>query len=313
VWVVNDLKIKWRMFGDGNLDKADPDNRTREMCETAVRLGLDDVHQAAQMGAKKGATPMTPAQIFDSVRGLTATPAEPKGDKYGAEQVLPRLDPDAATANGTQNWKQSNVDALWGATVLGAKKGSQSTYGEEIEASMKKGELNKELTKMADKFPPSQDVKAVFTVHPKQGYLDGFLAPLVEDPQRGLLSIINFTPSKGQAFFNEDDAVMREINGEDGKGGMSEKQLEGMTLEQKADRVRALAGGFWNWCGEDEGDTVVRLFRAAGAGERRTLYEMVEGHKWEGDFRHGWLTIDDDLWDSLSSSQLTTLRDLING
>lgn len=164
---------------------------------------------------------------------------------------------------------------------------------------------------MAAKFPESQDVMGVFTVHPQQGFTDGFLAKLVVDPKAGLLSIINFTPSAGQAFFNQDDAVMREINGEDGQGGMTEAQLAGMTLEQRAERVRALIGGFWSWVGEDEGETIIRLFETTGAGQRRVLYEMVEGHRWEGDFRNGVFTTDDDLYDSLTHAQLDRLRALI--
>lgn len=176
---------------------------------------------------------------------------------------------------------------------------------------MKSGELRGELTEMADKFPESRIAKKVFTVHPKRGYQEGFLAPLVANPRAGLLSIIHFSPSRGQASFNEDDAIMREINGEDGHGGMTEEQLAGLTLEQKAERIRALVSGFWNYCGEDEGETVIKLFEVTPAGQRAALYQMVEGHRWEGDFRHGVFTLDDDLWNSLDSGQLDRLRAII--
>jgi hypothetical protein len=197
---------------------------------------------------------------------------------------------------------------LWEAKVHST---ATKTFGEEITESMQGGELQHELGGMAEKFPESQDVKVVFTVHPRQGFTDGFLRPLTASPKAGLLNIINFSPSRGQAFFNEDDAVMREINGEDGQGAMTEAQLAGLTLEQKAERVRALIGGFWSWVGEDEGETVIRLFETSSSGQRRVLYEMVEGHRWEGDFRNGVFTVDDDLYDSLTSSQLDRLRVLI--
>jgi hypothetical protein len=306
--VINDIGIAWKLYGDSNLDRNDPENRTREMCETAVRLGNADIMVAAQLGANKTTTPLTPEKLFEAVRAQTASPASANPAKYGPEQVLPRPDPAHAAGNGTQNWQQPNIDALWQAKV---HSGASATFGAEITASMQGGELQHELAGMAEKFPESQDVKGVFTVHPRQGFNDGFLAKLVANPKAGLLSIINFSPAAGQAGFNEDDAVMREINGEDGKGGMTAEQLAGMTLEQKADRVRALIGGFWSWVGEDEGETVIRLFQTTPAGDRRVLYQMVEGHAWEGDFRHGVFTIDDDLYDSLTSSQLDRLRTLI--
>jgi hypothetical protein len=308
VWVINDIGIGWKLYGDSNLDKRDPDNRTREMCETAVRLGMDDIMAAAQMGANKGTTPLTPEQVLDSVRSQTTGPAAPDATKYGAEQLLPRPDSARADENGVQNWQQPNIDALWDAPVHSA---ASRTFGQEITESMQGGELQHELGGMAEKFPESQDVKVVFTVHPRQGFTDGFLRPLTASPKSGLLSIINFSPSRGQAFFNEDDAVMREINGEDGQGAMTEAQLAGLTLEQKAERVRALIGGFWSWVGEDEGETIIRLFETTSSGQRRVLYEMVEGHRWEGDFRNGVFTVDDDLYDSLTSSQLDRLRVLI--
>jgi hypothetical protein len=308
VWVCNDIGVSWKLFGDGSLDKKDPNNRTREMCETAVRLGNADIVAAAELGAKKGATPLTGPQLFEAVRQKTAGPAAPSASKFGPEQILPRPDSARAAENGVQGWQQANIDALWQAPIHSA---TAKTFGDEITASMQGGELQHELAGMAEKFPEEQTVKSVFTVHPRRGFTDGFLAPLTSSPKSGLLSIINFSPSRGQAHFNEDDAVMREINGEDGKGGMTAQQLAGLTMEQKADRIRALIGGFWTWVGEDEGETVIRLFEATGAGQRRVLYEMVEGHRWEGDFRHGIFTSDDELYNALTSSQLTRLRNVI--
>jgi hypothetical protein len=308
VWVCNDIGVSWKLFGDGNLDKKDPDNRTREMCETAVRLGIADIMAAAELGASKGATPLTPQQVFEAVRAKTAGPAAPNASKFGPEQILPRLDTARAGENGVQGWQQPNIDALWQAPV---HSGTTKTFGDEITASMQGGELQHELGGMAEKFPETDTAIGVFTIHPRQAFKDGFLAPLTTNPKAGLLSIINFSPSRGQASFNEDDAVMREINGEDGKGGMTAQQLAGLTMEQKADRIRALIGGFWSWVGEDEGETVIRLFEATSAGQRRVLYEMVEGHRWEGDFRHGIFTSDDELYNALTSSQLTRLRNLI--
>lgn len=309
LWVVNDIGISWQLFGDDHLDYNDPDNRTREMCETAVRLGMEDIITAAGMGASKGDDPMSAEDVLESVRCLTAGPASPHATKYGPEQILPRLDPARADENGVQGWQQPNIDALWEAPVHSKAK---TTFGDAISASMQEdGELKRELAGMAGKFPESQEAEGIFTVHPRRAFLEGFLAPLSADARAGLLAIIHFSPTRGGLNAYKDDAVMREINGGDGQAGMTEEELAGLTLEQKAERVRTLVAGVWSWCGEDEGETVIRLFTAAGSGQRRTLYEMVEGHRWEGDFRHGLLTMDDDLWNSLTSSQLGRLRTLI--
>jgi hypothetical protein len=306
VAVVNDVGDTWKLFGDGNLDNPDPENRTRAIAQQAVALGIADVETAAQMGARKGPTPMTSAQLFDSVRSATGGRAHPDGTKYGPEQLLPRPDDRRAAENGVQNWQRPNIDELWAAPV---RSGAAATFGSEITASMQSGELNHELSGLASKFPPAQDTQLVFTVHPRQGFQDGFLAPLIANPHQGLLDIINFSPSRGQAGFNEDDAVMREVNGEEGgASAASEAELRGLTLEQRSERIRVLISGY---CGEDEGAVVVRLFETAPAGSRRTLYEMIEGHAWEGQFRDGVFTIDDNLVDALTYPQLDQVKTLI--
>jgi hypothetical protein len=306
VAVVNDVGDTWKLFGDGNLDNPDPENRTRAIAQQAVALGIADVETAAQMGARKGPTPMTSAQLFDSVRSATGGRAHPDGTKYGPEQLLPRPDDRRAAENGVQNWQRPNIDELWAAPV---RSGAAATFGSEITASMQSGELNHELSGLASKFPPAQDTQLVFTVHPRQGFQDGFLAPLIANPHQGLLDIINFSPSRGQAGFNEDDAVMREVNGEEGgASAASEAELRGLTLEQRSERIRVLISGY---CGEDEGAVVVRLFETAPAGSRRALYEMIEGHAWEGQFRDGVFTIDDNLVDALTYPQLDQVKTLI--
>ncbi len=311
LWVTNDIGVSWKLYGDGNLDNQASGNRTREMCEAAVVLGLEDIKAAAAMGAAKGENAMTAEQVLDSIRSATGRPAAPHASKYGSEQLLPRLDLAHAGENGTQNWQQPNFDSLWDAPVHSGISVTDETYGKLITESMKGGELRHEMTGMAEKFPETQNTVEVFTVHPRNGFLQGFLAPFVANPRLSLLGILNFSPSRGQASFNQDDAVMRELNGKDSKGGMTPEHLAGLTLEQKSERIRALVSGFWNYCGEDEGETVVQLFNVTPAGQRRTLYEMVEGHRWEGDFHHGIFTTDDDLWDSLDSGQLDRLKAII--
>ncbi|MCB9765266.1 MAG: DUF4157 domain-containing protein [Alphaproteobacteria bacterium] len=307
LWVTNDLNIQWKLFGDGNLDSTDPANRTREMAELAVRLGDDDVRVAHSLGQQMGEGGLSQDELHAQVRARSASPANPGGERYAPEQVLPRPDPAREEDNGRQNWEQDSVEDLWTTPVTSS---TEETFGDAISAAMQGGELNHELSDMASKFPESQTVKSIFEVHPRRGFNEGFLNPLVANPRQGLLDIIHFSPSRGQATQNEDDAVMRELAGEDGEGGMSDEEMQGLTLQQRAERVRQLIGG---WTGEDEGEQVIRLFSTASAGQRPVLYEMVEGHRWEGSFRHGVFTTDDDIWDALYTSQLNRLKDIING
>lgn len=299
--VTNDLGHQWTTYGDSHLH----DNpETAQYAELAVRLGVDDIQHAFEFG-KRASGQADDASIFAEVRRLSSSPARPTSDTFAPEQVFPRLDP--AAENGTQNWQADSVDALWSMKIRSDK---DTTYGEEITKSLqdKEGELRKQMQKMADKFPESQDALGVFTVHPRAGFEQGFLAKLRANPQNELRSIIDFNPSLGQAFFNEDDIVMEETA--DMTKQEREAYLRGLTVNQRADRIKNLLSG---WTGDDEQEHIVELFRTAPAGDRPQLYRQIEGHEWNGDFRHGWLVIDDDLWDDLSSDRLTTLRTLING
>jgi len=302
LWVVNDLGDRWKTFGDSNLNKNDPDNQTAKMAELAVQLGCKDIDNAHALGTSNPG-PYSSEWILNSVKGQAASPAVPSV-QYAPEQVLPRLDPDAN--NGTQNWQADSLDALWTVKI---RSELAQTYGQAITASVQSGEIKTKLDGMAVKFRENEDVWKdtvggwqvyLGTVHPRAAFIDGFLNPLVGNPLVGLRSIIDFNPSEGQAFFNEDDAVMEE----------STDDLTHLTLNQRADRVRALIGG---WTGEDEGERVIEIFRTASVSDRTQLYRLVEGHAWTGDWIEGVFTTDDDIVDALYRSQLNRLRDMING
>ncbi|MDZ8188753.1 MAG: hypothetical protein RMX96_28370 [Nostoc sp. ChiSLP02] len=295
LWVVNDLGDRWKTFGDSNLNKEDSNNQTAKMAELAVKLGCKDIENAYALGSGNPG-PYSDEWILNSVKGQTPSPATP-GDRYAPEQVLPRLDPDAN--NGTQNWQADSLDALWTVKI---RSDLEQTYGEAITKSVESGEIKGKLEGMAAKFPENEDVAGGWlgTVHPQAGFIHGFLEPLVANPLVGLRSIIDFNPSEGQAGFNEDDAVMEETTDD----------LPHLTLNQRADRVRALIGG---WTGEDEGERVIEIFRTASVSDRPQLYRLVEGHAWTGDWIEGILTTDDDIVDALYRGQLDRLRDIING
>jgi hypothetical protein len=187
IWVINDIGDAWKLFGDGNLDNPDPENRTRAIAQEAVALGMADIQAAVRLGATRSSMPLTGDQLFVEVRGATHGRARPSATKYGAEQLLPRMDPSHATENGTQNWAQPDLATLWTTPV---RSGSPQTFGSEMTASVQRGELHTELAGLADKFPVAQDTHVVFTVHPRRGYLEGFLARLARDPHQGIIDIL---------------------------------------------------------------------------------------------------------------------------
>jgi hypothetical protein len=95
---------------------------------------------------------------------------------------------------------------------------------------------------------------------------------------------------------------------------MEEKtsELSGLTVNQRADRVRALVVGI-GWTSKEEGDRVIDLFHTAPLQDRAQLYRLVEGHAWNGDWKEGWTVADDEIWNGLNRDQLRRLRDIING
>jgi hypothetical protein len=162
------------------------------------------------------------------------------------------------------------------------------------------------------------------TLHPKKAFINAVANPIKTKTKPTLKQVINFDPSSGQAWFNEDDAVMDEIdrmraqdwkdNKEDKfKGGPGNKNsLKGLTLQQRAKWIESIMGGTFSIVFEDEEERIAQLFETCPASQRPLLYQMIEGHEWNGDYREGWLTWDDDLYDSLSGAELKKVRDLIN-
>ena len=302
LWVVNDLQDRWKTFGDGSLNSSDADNQTPRMAQLAVRVGCSDIEHAHALGTSSPG-PYSTEWILNSVKTQAASPAVP-GDKYAPEQIIPRIDTDKN--NGTQNWQVDSIDTLWNTKI---RSDLDRTYGQAITDSIRSGDIKDNLNGMAGKFPADQEVWKdlvgsgvetwLGTVHPKEAFIKGFLEPITTNPKVGLSGIIDFNPSEGQAWFNEDDAVMDE----------GTKDLPSLTLNQRADRVKALIAGY---TGADEGERVIEIFQAAPASDRSQLYQMVEGHAWTGDWIEGFFTSDDDIYNALDSWQLTRLRNIMN-
>ena len=130
------------------------------------------------------------------------------------------------------------------------------------------------------------------------------MAPMVANPKAAMMNTINWAPSYGLSSEDMDDVSLATGQELDKNG-----ELPGMTTPARVDYVKQLIGGN---VGDDEEALVMRLFETAGASERPAIYERVEGHKWTGDWIEGVFTSDDDLWNALNSTRLSTLKDLIN-
>ncbi|HEX3760588.1 MAG TPA: DUF4157 domain-containing protein [Kofleriaceae bacterium] len=287
-----DVQGGGRVYGDDNLDNPDPRNQTRALAQGAIRDGNADVQTAYRLGGQAaGAT--SDDQIYTQVRAATAT-----GAQYLAETRMPV----PATSEAAPNWRAGSLDELWTRTVVGT---SGPTVGAKIVEALQPGhEIRQTLEDLANRFPET-DSRWSGNLQPRRAYRDGFLAPLVADPHAGLDHIIDWAPNYGLASNSRDDQSL--ASGQELDRG---HQLGGMTTTARIAYINELLDGY---TAEDEGALVVRVFETAAAGERRGMYRQIEGHDWNGDFRHGVFVSDDKLWNSLTSGQLTQLRGIING
>ena len=299
VWVKNEW-ASWQSFGDGHggvripmgqvappADQAD----TKQHVEEAVSLSVQDIANAYNAPAG-----LTDAALFAHVRSKTPSPAKPK-DTYGAEQAMPQVDPSKETSK--QNWKASSIADLWKMSVR--TDGTGGTYGAIIEHSFQdpKGDFHGALNDFHNQIDVKKDVikggRNVGTVHPQKAFDKGFMNPLIDKPLARLQKIINFDPSGGQNYVRDDSSTMSDLNrldklgaekasdksGKTEKPNLSNSAMRWLTIEQRAQYVKNLAGGVQ---GDDETRRIYELFISTSTGgERREMFKLVEGHAWSGD------------------------------
>jgi hypothetical protein len=155
LWVTNDLGWRWKAHGDGNLEApttvAPPQLMARsgggsalsnrDAAATAVRLGCEDVQRAYDFGKNGGAA----AEVLVHIRQYPSAPAV-AGPKYAAEQVVPRIDRDAAVDQGQLGWHAPSLADLWIAKI---RSNAKETFGEFIAKAMQAdGEMGGELVKI---------------------------------------------------------------------------------------------------------------------------------------------------------------------
>ena len=185
LWVVNDLGDTWKAYGDGHMHEKDADNRTPELTTLAVKLSVQDLEHARVLGAfHAGGPPRKPAEVLADVRDHTEAPAKAGQPKYGAEQLVPRADPDKAQENGVQNTTASSFEDLWNLPVRSDD--PRRTYGELFKEGLKPGGAfyNQLHSKGATL---SEDESGT---NPRAAYMDGFLSPFSKNPKEWLTRIL---------------------------------------------------------------------------------------------------------------------------
>jgi hypothetical protein len=186
--MVNDLEGwgKWTSYGDGKLDEPAARKGEKSNLETAtvaVRLGCDDIRTAHELGAASGEAYVYMDERYQQVRERTRSPAKP-GDKYGAEQALPRID----EGQETLPWKFDSLEQLWAAPAPG---GTGKKVGTLIWESVLPGAaLGKELDAMHDKLPYKIAIEvagvSIGSVNPQKAFRKAVLIPLRQDTAKCL-------------------------------------------------------------------------------------------------------------------------------
>ena len=327
IQVTNDLGEKWTAYGDGQMKQ--PDHGTsQERAIEAVALGCQDIREAHTL----------PMIVVDPHASLKVG-----GDRYRPEQKMPRVDPERDKSK-LDGWQAADIDDLWDNQI---RTDGQLTYGTKLEASAADGDIAEQIGGMAamiddkqevwkdtietcDSFgempspTPSCRMNQVYlgTLNPKAAFKASVAAPIQGKTKATLKLIVDFNPSAGQAWFNQDDSVMEELarmekrdqddNAARKDGRTNHDSMRGLSLSQRATWIENIMDGIFAIVFEDEEERIAQLFETCPAAQRPLLYRMIEGHEWNGNYREGWFTLDDDLYNSLSGVELRKVRDLIN-
>lgn len=288
-----------RVFGDDTLLKhpellARGDNLTVELAHAAVLAGNADVEIAHGLGADP-AHPADDAAVYTAVKtrsGMT-------GDQYKPESMVPT----PTAANQPQQWQAPNFETLWDQPV---EQGGTYTVGDMVQFELTPGsEIYGQLEALGEKFPPEDNTVPLNPLHPQRAYRNGFLAPIVANPLRGMLEILHWSPSQGDLrSVDRDDVAMITAS------QLTDAELAGMTTPARIEYVRQLIDGH---CADDEEQMVVRLFQTAPAAERPEIYRVIEGHPWTGNWIEGIFVDDDEIYNAIDDDdRLERVRALIN-
>ena len=152
----------------------------------AVKLGTADIDRAHALGvADASGTAKSAEEVCDAVKARPMSPAQPNPDKYGPEQVIPRLDMSRSSENGVLSWTASSFDDLWMLPVRDDM--PEETYGKRIHEAMKSGGA---FYNQLDDIGKTLDDDGGFGLHPKRAFYRWFLIPFSMIPKSFLEKIL---------------------------------------------------------------------------------------------------------------------------
>ena len=285
-----------KLYGDKKLSLIDKD--TRALIIVAMQAGINDIKNASAL-SKKG-NKLSKMKLIKAVQQAAGAPT----GKFLVETKFPQPD----KRNPQQNWEARTFWDLWGQTMVG---NSGPTFGQYIENAIrdKNSSIRKELDGIAAKFPVKKSVvkKGIKfgTVHPQIAFLQGFVEPLVKNPKKEILNIIHWAPNYGLHSIHRNNIALATA-----KKLLKKRALGGMKLTGRVHYIKALIGGVK--VSVEEEKMVLNIFATAPSFQRPIMYKLIENHPWKGNWVQGWNIDDDDLWNALSRSRLSKLREMIN-
>jgi len=284
-----------KVVGDTHLNES---KETVDRAVAAIKSGNEDVTTAHKIG-QAAASALPDAELFAQVRQNHG------GNEflYAPELLIPMPDTDEPT----QNWKAPDINALWDQPFLGTNK---TMVGDEITARVKGGAIANQLNALGDSFPEKES-----GLHPRYAYKFGFVYQLQLNPKAGLLDIINWAPhgmdSGDAGMETARELERREATARD-VGQETKENFANLNVEQRAKLIVDILNQKAGEGSDEHQEMIIKLFQTASPQERPAIYEKVEGHPWEGHFKHG-VKGRDRLFRVMSISQLEPFKQLING
>jgi hypothetical protein len=273
-----------KVFGDAHLDTA-----TENLAVAAIKAGNRDINKAYTLGTQMG-LPVSDVDLFGQVQLQTGG----TGGQFVPETLMPK--PDASEP--PQNWKAADINALWDQKLLGNKGDS---VGDAITKTVRTGAIADNLKGLAEKFPEKKLV-----LHPRKAYLKGFVAKIQHDPKAGVLDIINWAPH--DMWTGNAPRDMAADLAKKGAAGDPKDNLTNMTMEARVKLVHGLISDG----GAQDQSMLLKVFASITRSERATLYQLIEGHPWTGDFQRHFGSRDD-LYKVMDGKNVDRLQNLING
>ncbi len=175
------------LFGDGLFEQG----VGKDLAVAAVRSGIDDVEVAYRLGVS--GSRLRGAALYRAVRSATGAP----DDTFGPETRIPT----PAADSPPQNWRATDVEALWSSPIVGT---TGTTVGMAVEETLR---LGAEVSRRLDCLGPGVfEVPRLLSLpalrrwaarNACQAYHHGFIRGLAQDPKATVLAIVDDEAGSG--------------------------------------------------------------------------------------------------------------------